>query len=108
MAQRHQAKRENAAAEYKGSHAPISASWSFSPAASCSSWEILAAKSLDVSFGSAAFFALFFFAMEVDDISRFCVGYCRHHVFGDSIHGGLVRRPEAENLRQMGGIQSRM
>ena len=37
-------------------HPPISASWSFSPAASSSSCEILCAISLDASVGSAAFF----------------------------------------------------
>lgn len=39
-------------------HAPISASWSFSPAASCSSCDIRCAKSLEVSVESMGFFAL--------------------------------------------------
>ncbi len=38
-------------------NAPISASWSFSPAASSSSCEIRAASSLEVSFESTAFLA---------------------------------------------------
>lgn len=32
-----------------GGHSPISISWSFSPAASCSSWDILACRSRDAS-----------------------------------------------------------
>lgn len=41
--------------------APISASWSFSPAASSSSCDILAAMSFDASFGSVVFFIFPFF-----------------------------------------------
>ena len=55
-------------AKCRANHAPISASWSFSPAASCSSCEILAARSFDVSLGSATFFPLFFFDIVADDI----------------------------------------
>lgn len=38
--------------------APISASWSFSPAASCSSWDIRCANSFEVSVESMGFLAL--------------------------------------------------
>ena len=41
--------------ETSKAHVPISASWSFSPAWSNSSWDILAASNLDVSDGSASF-----------------------------------------------------
>lgn len=41
--------------------APISASWSFSPAASSSSCDILAAISFEASFGSVVFFIFPFF-----------------------------------------------
>jgi hypothetical protein len=50
-------------------HAPISASWSFSPAASCSSCEILAANNFEVSVGSATFFPFDFFDIAAEDIA---------------------------------------
>lgn len=50
-------------------HVPISASWSFSPAASCSNCDILAANSFEVSLGSATFFPFDFFAIAADDMT---------------------------------------
>lgn len=94
-------------AKCRASHAPISASWSFSPAASCSSCEILAASNFDVSLGSATFFPLFFFDIAADDILQKAlshtmtgIGTAWNSVDGDRV--GNPQKPKNAQTREAG------